>query len=386
MPNAFAHWLVGHFIVKKTTHVVVVGAGVIGCAVAYEIARRGGRVHVIDRGEVGQGATQASAGVLAPYIMAHAGSQFLELGGRSLGLYDEFVARVVEDSGSAVQYVRSGTLEVARDTKTARRLQKTACAYRDLGVTADYLDQRAVHEAEPQLSETVLSGLVVASHGFVGAADLTNALRRAAGAYGVIFTPSALAVKVSRSRGDGLQVETPTDTVVCDAVVMAAGSWSGQVEAEGEEPVPVRPVRGQLLHLGWPKSPLARVIWTDRCYLVPWTDGSVLVGATVEDVGFDERATVSGVQQLINMTCELVPNARRAWFQGVRVGLRPGTPDDLPAIGPSERLPGLFYATGHFRNGMLLAPLTAQIVADYVLDGTRDAALEATALSRFAAD
>ena len=381
---AFVHFLVGRSIVKKTTHVVVIGAGVIGCAVAYELARRGGRVHVIDRREVGQGATQASAGVLAPYITAHAGSQLRELGGRSLRLYDEFVARVVEDSGAAVQYVRSGTLEVALDANTSQRLQTTACVYRDLGVTADYLDQVAVHEAEPQLSETVLSGLAVASHGFVGATDLTNALRRAAGAYGVTFTPSTSAAKVS-SRGDGLQVETPVDIVVCDAVVMAAGSWSGQVEAEGEEPVPVRPVRGQLLHLGWPKSPLERVIWTDRCYLVPWTDGSVLVGATVEDVGFDERATVAGVQQLIDMTCELIPAARKAWFQGVRVGLRPGTPDDLPAIGPSERLPGLFYATGHFRNGVLLAPLTAQIVADYVLEGKRDAALEATALSRFGA-
>jgi glycine oxidase len=376
--------LAGHAIVKKTTHVVVVGAGVIGCAVAYELARRGGRVHVIDRREVGQGATQASAGVLAPYIAAHTGSKLLELGGRSLDLYDEFMARVVEDSGSAVQYVRSGTLEVARDADAAQRLQETACAYRDLGVIADYLDQAAVHEAEPQLSDTVVSGLVVASHGFVGASDLTNALRRAAGAHGVTFTPSTSAAKVSR-RGEGLQVETPVDTVVCDAVVMAAGSWSGQVEAEGEEPVPVRPVRGQLLHLGWPKLPLQRVIWTDQCYLVPWTDGSVLVGATVEDVGFDERATIAGVQQLIDMTCELVPTARKAWFYGVRVGLRPGTPDDLPAIGPSERLAGLFYATGHFRNGVLLAPLTAQLVADYVLDGKRDAALKATSLSRFAA-
>jgi glycine oxidase len=375
---------VGHSIVNKTSHVVVVGAGVIGCAVAYELARRGARVHVLDRREVGQGATQASAGVLAPYLAAHVGSQLLELGGRSLDLYDEFVARVVEDSGSAVQYVRSGTLEVACDAAAAQRLQKTACLCRNLGVASNYLDQPAVREAEPQLSETVLSGLVVPSHGFVGATDLTNALRRAAGAYGVAFTPSTSAAKVSR-RGEGLQVETPADTVVCDAVVIAAGSWSGQVEAEGEEPVPVRPVRGQLLHLGWPQAPPNQVIWTDRCYLVPWTDGSVLVGATVEDVGFDERATVAGVRQLIDMTCELVPTARKAWFQGVRVGLRPGTPDDLPAIGPSERLAGLFYATGHFRNGVLLAPLTAQLVADYVLDGTRDAALEATSLSRFAA-
>ena len=375
--------MVGHVIVKKTSHVIVVGAGVIGCAVAYELARRGSRVQVIDRREVGQGATQASAGVLAPYITAHEGSALLELGGRSLELYDEFVSRVVDDSGATVQYVRSGTLEIARDNASVNRLQRMAGTYRDLGIVAEYLDKKAIHQEEPQLSSSVLSGLVVESHGFVGATDLTSALRRAAGAHGVTFTPSTSAARVS-SRDGTLQVETAVDTVSCDAVVMAAGSWSGQVEAEGEEAIPVRPVRGQLLHLGWPKSPPERVIWTDQCYLVPWTDGSVLIGATVEDVGFDERATVAGVQQLIDMTCEIIPTARKAWFQGVRVGLRPGTPDDLPAIGPSERLPGLFYATGHFRNGVLLAPLTARIVADYLLDGKRDKALEATSLSRFA--
>ena len=375
--------MVGHVIVKKTSHVIVVGAGVIGCAVAYELARRGSRVQVIDRREVGQGATQASAGVLAPYITAHEGSALLELGGRSLELYDEFVSRVVDDSGSTVQYVRSGTLEVALDNASVNRLQRMAGIYRDRGIVAEYLDKKAIHQEEPQLSSSVLSGLVVESHGFVGATDLTSALRRAAGAHGVTFTPSTSAARVS-SRDGTLQVETAVDTVSCDAVVMAAGSWSGQVEAEGEEAIPVRPVRGQLLHLGWPKSPPERVIWTDQCYLVPWTDGSVLIGATVEDVGFDERATVAGVQQLIDMTCEIIPTARKAWFQGVRVGLRPGTPDDLPAIGPSERLPGLFYATGHFRNGVLLAPLTARIVADYLLDGKRDKALEVTSLSRFA--
>ena len=369
--------------VKKTPHVVVVGAGVIGCAVAYELARRGGRVHVIDRRDVGQGATQASAGVLAPYITAHAGSPLLTLGARSLDLYDEFVSRVVEDSSATVQYVRSGTLEVALDDVAARRLQDILRSYAKMGVAAEYLDQQGVHDAEPQLSDAVVGGLLVNAHGFVGASDLTGALRRAAGAYGVTFLPSTSAARVS-GHGGSLQVETPVDTVSCDAVVMAAGSWSGQVEAEGEEPVPVRPIRGQLLHLGWPKSPPGRVIWTDRCYMVPWTDGSVLIGATVEDVGFDERATVAGVQELIRMTCELVPNARKALFQGVRVGLRPGTPDDLPAIGPSTKLPGLFYATGHFRNGVLLAPLTAQLVADYVLEGKSDAALTATSLSRFA--
>ena len=370
---------------KEIANVVVVGAGVIGCAVAYEIARRGGRVRVIDRRDVGRGATQASAGVLAPYLTAHEGSPILDLGARSLALYDEFVSNVVEDSGSTVRYVRNGTLEVALNDQDVEKLESAQRVCREMGVAAEFLDQKAVQAVEPQLAKNIQAGLVVGGHGYIGASDLTTALRRAAGAYGVTFAPATSATRISNG-GDSMRVETAAETVSCDAVVLAAGSWSGQIEAEGEEPVPVRPVRGQLLHLGWPTSPPDRVIWTDRCYLVPWNDGSVLVGATVEEVGFDERATVAGVQELLDLTCSLVPTARRAWFQDVRVGLRPGTPDDLPAIGPSPNLPRLIYATGHFRNGVLLAPLTAAMVADLVLDGKRDAALDATAPGRFVTD
>jgi len=371
--------------VRKTAHVVVVGAGVIGCAVAYEIARRGGRVHVIDRRDVGRGSTQASAGVLAPYLTAHEGNPILGLGARSLALYDEFVSRVVEDSGSTVQYVRHGTLEVALNAQEAEKLESVHRVYAEMGVDVELLDQKAVHAAEPQLSEDIQAGLVVGGHGYVGAADLTKALRRAAGAYGVTFAPATSATRIS-AVGDSMRVETGAKTLSCDAVVMAAGSWSGQVEAEGEEQVPIRPVRGQLLHLGWPMSALNRVIWTDRCYFVPWNDGSVLVGATVEEVGFDERATVAGVQELLGLACRVAPNTGKGWFRDVRVGLRPGTPDNLPVVGPSPNLPGLIYATGHFRNGVLLAPLTAAMVADLVLDEKRDAALDATAPGRFMAD
>ncbi len=365
-----------------TAQVVVVGAGVIGCAVAYELARRGATVRVVDRRDVGQGATQASAGVLAPYITAHEGSALLDLGARSLRLYDEFVARAVEDSGSTVQYVRRGTLELALDERQAQVLARAAETYRKMGADADCLDRMAVLDQEPQLSEQVHAALSVPQHGFVGASDLTNALRRAAGAHGVTFMTATAVTSIAKN-GTGIQVETPNEMLSSDAVVLAAGSWSGQIGADDEEKIPLRPVRGQLLQLEWPTSPLGHVVWTDDCYLVPWTDGSVLVGATVEDVGFDERATVAGVRELIEMTCDLVPNARKAWFQGVRVGLRPGTLDHLPVVGPSDRLPGLFYATGHFRNGVLLAPLTAQLTADYLLDGQRDSAIDVMSLSRF---
>ena len=365
-----------------TTNVVVVGAGVVGCAVAYELACRGARVQVLDRRDVGQGATQASAGVLAPFIEAHESSTLLELGVRSLERYDEFVARVVEDSGSAVQYLRSGTLEIALDTAALTRLRAWAAKGLTRGLAAEVLDAKATREAEPQLSEAVQGGLLVSMHGFVGASDLVAALRRAAGAHGVSFLPSTSATRIS-VEGDGLRVEAAGDRIDCETVVLAAGSWSGQVEVSGVAPVPVRPVRGQLLHLGWPSSPLTRVIWAERCYLVPWNDGSVLAGATVEEVGFDERATVEGVQQLIDAVSELTPHAAQAWFKGVRVGLRPWTSDNLPVIGPSGRVPNLVYATGHFRNGILLAPLTASIVCDLILDQKQDPALDHTTPSRF---
>ena len=132
-----------------------------------------------------------------------------------------------------------------------------------------------------------------------------------------------------------------------DAVVLAAGSWAGRVTVGMDEPVPVRPVRGQLVHLRWTGSPLARVLWSSRCYVVPWRDGSVLVGATLEEVGFNEQATVAGLSGLLEAAGEILPGTSDAGFDGVRVGLRPGTVDGLPVIGRSSTVPNVIYAVGH---------------------------------------
>ena len=142
-------------------------------------------------------------------------------------------------------------------------------------------------------------------------------------------------------------------------------------------------MRGQLLHLFLPEPKLTHIVWGSRCYTVPWPDGTLLVGATLEEVGFDDRATASGVRDLLDAVCELVPRARQAGFLGVRVGLRPGTPDTLPIIGRSARVPGLVYATGHFRNGVLLAPLTGELVAAILSGDESDAALGVVSPSRF---
>lgn len=366
----------------RASHVIVVGAGIIGCAIAHELARRGVRVQVIDRRDVGLGATQAAAGMLVPYIEAHERSPLLGFGIRSLNMYDEFVARIVEDSGMAVQYVRSGTLEVAVDEASFAHIDDLAAACQASGVAVERLDAKAVRDAEPQLGQQTLGGLLVKAHGFVGAGELTAALERAAGAHGVTFRPSVAARRIVAEAGR-VRVETTGETLTSDAAVLSAGSWSGQIEIAGAARLPIRPVRGQLVHLEWPAPALARIVWSPRCYLVPWMDGSVLAGATMEEIGFDERATVNGVRELLDATCALMPVAAQACFRAVRVGLRPATPDNLPAIGPSGVSPRVVYATGHFRNGILLAPLTAALVADLILDGKRDAALDALSPARF---
>jgi len=368
----------------RPSDIVIVGAGIVGASIAYELARRGASVQVVADRHVAMGATQASAGVLAPYIEAdEAATPFLELTVRSLGLYEEFVARVVADTGMAVGYQRTGTLEVAATEEQMAALRARAAWLEAFDVPLGLLDSHAARAEEPNLGAEVAGALLVGSHGFVAAADLTRALVIAARKYGAQLVEPSHVRRIAAS-GSDLVIETERGSLTANAVVLAAGSWSGQIDVAGAaKRVPVRPVRGQLLHLAWNGPTLRRVVWGERCYLVPWDDGTLLVGATMEEAGFDERTTVAGIRDLLDAACELVPHAWTAGFIAARVGLRPASGDTLPIIGSSQRLPNLMYATGHYRNGVLLAPLTAQLVADAMLDNHVDAALGATTPRRF---
>jgi glycine oxidase len=369
--------------VAAPSDIVVIGAGVIGCAVAYELARRGASVEIVDDRPAGMGATQASAGVLAPYIEAREGGPLLDLTVRSLDLFDKFVARVTSVSGVDVRYHRTGTIDVAFQDDTINRFRAVAAELTRRGVTAELLTAEAARREEPLLADGILGGLLIEAHGYVAAADLTRALAAAARRHGAQVVESGRVRRVSRRGGD-LLVETDRGSLVGNGVVLAAGSWSSKIEIEGVLPrVPIRPVRGQLLQLAWQGPPLRRVTWGERCYLVPWDDGTLLVGATVEDAGFDERTTAAGVHDLLEAACELVPHAWTATFAAARAGLRPASSDELPVIGPSQRVPNLMYATGHYRNGVLLAPLTAQLVADAMLENRLDPAMAATSPRRF---
>jgi len=369
---------------SRPPNILVVGAGIVGCAVAYELARRGASVQIVDDRLPGMGATQASAGMLAPYTEAKdRNALFLDLAIRSLELYDEFVARVAADAGVLVGYNRGGTIEIADTADRMTDLRDIASRLAGRGVSLEVLDAPAARAQEPELGADVSGALLISAHGYVNAPALTHALFTAARCLGATFLEGGRVRRVTR-RGSDLQVEAANRTHTAQTVVVAAGSWSGEIEIEGAAALPVRPVRGQMLHLAWKTGPaLRRVTWGERCYLVPWDDGTLLVGATMEEVGFDEKTTTAGVQDLLNAACALVPHVRDAGFLGARAGLRPGTPDAMPIVGWSRGAPNVMYATGHFRNGVLLAPLTAQLVADAILAGRVDPALEAIGPQRF---
>jgi glycine oxidase len=262
------------------------------------------------------------------------------------------------------------------------RFEALAGWLNDRGVAAELLDRSDVRRHEPHVTDQAVGGLTIPSHAYVVAHEFTLALAAAARQAGAQLVGHGRVRHIARS-GEDLVVALERESMATGAVILAGGSWSGQVHVEGAPAVPVRPVRGQLLHLAWSGPPLKRVTWGDHTYLVPWEDGSVLVGATMEEVGFDERTTAAGVRELLDAACALIPSVRDAEFLGARAGLRPATPDGLPIIGRSAAVPGLVYATGHFRNGVLLAPLTAMLVADLVLDDRSDPALERTRPQRF---
>jgi glycine oxidase len=348
-------------------NVIVIGAGVIGAASADALAAAGHTVHVLDMRGPGRGASHASAGVLAPFIEAKDGDPWLDQCVESLGLYDAFIDGLRSRSGRAIEYFRSGTLEVAMSLEDVVRLNALRSWLATRGVECQWLEGAAANSFEPAIGGTALGALFISTHGFVSVPDLISALTHAATLNGASFESPAEAAVVTSSK-DSVTVKLGDRALAADAVVVATGSWSGRVKVDGAPAAEIRPIRGQLLHLTWPGDvPLPhRVVWSPRCYTVPWSDGSLLVGATVEDVGFDERSTVSGVHDLMTAAGDLFPAVWRASLKEVRVGLRPAPVSGLPLIGPSSSSPRVILATGHYRNGILLAPVTAKRVLEAI--------------------
>lgn len=370
--------------------VVVIGAGVIGCAIARELARRGRAVTVVERDSPGRRATWAAAGMLSP-LGEGSSRPFLALADESLRGFAGFAHDLREESGIDIEYRTNGKLHVslgdADDELRAFAGDPQAGQF-----DASLLSGEEARHLEPALSPAVTLAVLVGRDHRVNNRLLAQALLAGATAAGVHFrTATPVAALVTRHGhvsgirlGSGEHIET-------DQVVLAAGAWSAQLDGL-PRPLPVRPIKGQMFSIdSRTRSPeragnptVQRVLQSAACYIIPRDDGRLLVGATVEDVGFTKGATLRGIAGLMTAATAMLPMAADLPLVETWAGFRPGTPDGLPILGRDPDVRGLCYATGHFRNGILLAPVTARCVADLISGTPPSVPLEPFAIDRFA--
>jgi len=352
---------------KRSFDAIFVGGGVIGLSCAWRAAQRGARVAVLERAEPPAGATNVAAGMLAPVGELTFGEpQLLELTLASARLYPRFVAELEAAAGVSTGYAECGALHVALDRDEAAQLRRVHDLQRSLELEAEWLSPRACRELESGLTPSFHGGVLAAGEAAIDPRALTRALAAALAAAGGELHCGCEVVD-GVWEGDRLAGVRTTagEELRAAAVVLANGAWSGATPwlPEGARP-PVRPVKGEVVELGSRdgEPPCERILASERVYLVPRDDGRLIVGATVEEQGFDTTVTAGGVHELLREAYRLLPDVAEMELLGAVAGLRPGTPDNLPRIGPGA-VDGLVLATGHFRNGILLAPLTAERIA-----------------------
>lgn len=361
---------------SRTSDVLVVGGGIIGLVTAWRAAQRGLRTAVVDP-EPGGGAAQVAAGMLAAVTELHYGEQtLLGLNLASARRYPDFAAELTELTGHDLGYRRCGTLAVALDADDRAHLRELHTLQRQSGLESEWLSGRECRRLEPMLAPGVRGGLRVDGDHQIDPRRLTRALLAACERAGVAFHRAwAERLRVVRDRAAGI---TTTDGDELDAaqVVLAAGSLSGRLEGVPEAVLPpVRPVKGQVLRLTVPSRyapflsrTVRAVVRGSQVYLVPRENGELVIGATSEELGWDTTVTAGGVYELLRDAHELVPGITELPLTETRAGLRPGSPDNAPLLGPTQ-LPGLLLATGHYRNGVLLTPVTGDAMAHVLTTG-----------------
>jgi glycine oxidase len=341
-----------------------VGGGLIGLSAAWRARARGLGVVVLDRGELGRGTSHVSAGMLAPISEADAGEQaLLRLGLESAKAWPAFAEELREASGVDVDYRAQGTLLVARDRDEAEALERELALRARFGLRAERLRPSQARRLESALAPTVRLALDVPDDHAVDPRLVVAALARAAERAGAVLRPGAEVVELRPGTGAVLR---DGEVVRAGRIVVAAGPWSGALPGVPEDArVPVRPVKGQSLRLRDPAGAglIERVMRWDGGYLVPRTDGRFVLGATSEERGFDTAMTGGGVHDLLRDASELIPGVLELEVEELIAGLRPGTPDNAPIVGASPAAPEIVWATGHYRNGALLTPVTADLVA-----------------------
>jgi glycine oxidase len=350
----------------KKFDVAIAGGGVIGGAIALELARAGLRVGLFDRQQPGQESSWASAGILSPAPESPGMIAMVPLGKASLSLYPEFVTRVEDISGKSAGFRPKGTLQALFSNDAKAELSTIIALHHGLGLKAEPIRAEDARELEPALSEEVEAAVLRPDESSVDNRALTNAVLDAARRSGVdIFSGNgAKAIWREGNRCGGLILQN--EKIEAQWTIVAAGCFSAAIEGIAAY-APVRPAKGQMAALRADDVEIQRVLWSEKIYLVPRNDGRLLAGATVEYVGFDKRPTAGGIEKILSAAIDLAPGLANARIEETWAGLRPDSPDHLPIIGPTD-MDGLLMATGHFRSGMLLTPITALLIREWITE------------------
>lgn len=368
-------------------NVAIIGAGVIGLGIAWRLAMRGVPVAVFDKGACGAGASHAAAGMLAACAEAEPGEEALvTLGRASQARWPAFAAELKQASGVDVGLRPEGTLVVALTSDDQARLSHQLVFQQKLGLPLQWITAAETRRREPHLAGKLAGAVFSPEDTQVDNRKLATALRIAAEAAGASISEHQAVKTISNDAGrvDGI-VLADGRKVAADVVVLAAGAWSRSIDGLASElRPPVRPIKGQMLALRMdPTAPLlTHVVWAPGAYLVPRFDGRLLVGATVEEKGYDMSLTAGGILTLLEAAWRVVPAVEELPIDEMWVGHRPGSRDDAPILG-TGLIDGLIYATGHHRNGILLTPITADAIAELVLEGAADPAIRPFSIERF---
>ncbi len=363
--------------------VVVVGGGAIGCATAYFLSLQGASVTLLERGELAGEASGAAAGLLAALSDegSDRGPEFQKLCLDGFNLYQETLPQL-EATGIDLRYRRSGLLHLAMSDDEAMHLRSRYEAQRPLSPAMRWLEGSALRGEEPEVSARVVAGLLSPEEHYLDPQRLVLALAEACRRRGVEIRTDSGLLAFTAAGGRLRSVRTHAGSIGAGNFVLAAGPWTARLARRLHSYVPVRPMRGQMLALG-PATELNHVIWGEHAYLVPRENRLTFVGATVEDVGFRKRTTIKAIRRLRRGAEAMVPGLGLARTASTWAGLRPGSPDGMPMLGLLPGWPNVWVATGHFRNGILLAPITGKLMAEAILTGSPTASLKPFDPARF---
>ncbi|HEV8384080.1 MAG TPA: glycine oxidase ThiO [Candidatus Acidoferrales bacterium] len=365
--------------------VLIVGGGIIGGSIAIELAKQKLRVAILDRQQPGMEASWAAAGMLCGAPESPDAIPLVPLAKASLEIYGEYIAGVEAVSGRKTGYRRDGALMVFFAENAERELSTILAVHHGLGCAAEAIRVEEARRLEPALNPAVRAAAWLSDDGSVDPRALTEAVLLAAKKEGAeILTRPQGATSLATETNRCIGVMAGEEKISAGKVIVAAGCFSGKIPGI-EKYAPTRPVRGQMIALAAPPSGmnLGRVVRSERGYLVPQANGRILAGTTSEHAGFEKRVTPAGMQQIFAAALEIAPELAQAGVVETWSGLRPDTPDHLPSLGPTD-MDGLLIATGHYRNGILLAPITARLLRKWVTEQPLSVAVEAFSPMRFA--